>query len=120
MLIPDLYAKTLNGINNGKFSEECSKELQDVITACSNTGKNGEIILTIKVSPDGMGRYKFIPHVKTKKPTGPVYGTIFWGTPDGNLQRNDPAQAELELRDVNVKTEVREVEAPAPVVKSVG
>ena len=85
MLIPDLYAKTLNNITKGKFAEECSKKLQAVIDACRDTGKVGEITVTIKVSPDDIGRYKLIPKCATKEPTGPIYGTIMWGTPDGNL-----------------------------------
>lgn len=119
MLIPDLYAKTLNTITGGKFAEECSKKLQSVTEACRDTGKAGTITVEIKVQPDGMGRYKFIPQCKTKEPTGPIYGTILWGTPDGNLVRHDPDQQELELRDVSTAAEVRQVDAKPAPVKSV-
>lgn len=119
MLIPDLYAKTLNNITNGKFAEDCSKKLQGLIDACRDTGKAGKITVEIEIKPDDVGRYKFIPKCTTKEPTGPIYGTILWGTPDGNLQRYDPAQQELELRDVSVQPEVREVAAKPAPVKSV-
>lgn len=104
----DLFVHTLNQLEYGKAADLCSEELHAVIMACRDTAKPGEIILKIKVSPDAHGRYKLSHSVSTKKPAAPTYATILWGTPEGNLQRTDPAQGELEFKEVqNTPSEIR-------------
>jgi hypothetical protein len=96
----DLFAFTLAQLRSGKTQEELSEELNSLIQACRSTGKKGEITLTISVRPDrgDTGQYFLRPSVKVKAPAFEVGDTLFWGTPEGNLQRNDPSQSEMDLR----------------------
>jgi len=96
----DLFAFTLAQLRGGKTQEELSEELNQLIQDCRATGAKGEITLTICVRPDkgDTGQYFLRPSIKTKSPKFAVGDTLFWGTPEGNLQRHDPAQGELSLK----------------------
>lgn len=98
----DLYAFTLQQIRNGKTQEELSEKLNDLIQSCRDTQQKGSITLTIAVRPDkgDSGQYFLRPEIKVKKPEFATSDTIFWGTPEGNLQRTDPAQGTLDLKVV--------------------
>ncbi len=96
----DLFAFTLNQMRAGKTQEELSKELNQLVQDCRSTGKKGELTLTITVRPDkgDSGQYFLRPSIKVKTPQFEIGDTLFWGTPEGNLQRTDPAQGDLDLR----------------------
>jgi hypothetical protein len=98
----DLFSFTLNQLRNGKTQEQLSEKLNEVIQACRDTGQKGAVQLTIIVRPDkgDSGQYFLRPEIKTKKPEFAPSDTLFWGTPEGNLQRTDPAQGNLDLRSV--------------------
>lgn len=98
----DLFSFTLNQLRNGKTQEELSEKLNELIQSCRNTGQKGEIQLSITVRPDkgDSGQYFLRPTIKLKKPEFAISDTLFWGTPEGNLQRTDPAQGDLDLRIV--------------------
>jgi hypothetical protein len=98
----DLFNFMLAQMRAGKTQEELSRELNQLVQDCRSTGKKGELTLTITVRPDkgDTGQYFLRPSIKTKSPQFEVGDTLFWGTPDGNLQRTDPAQGELELRAI--------------------
>lgn len=103
---PDLFSFTLNQLRAGKTQEELSAKLNELVKACSETSSKGEITLTITVRPDkgDSGQYFLRPIIKLKKPEYAISDTLFWGTPDGNLQRHDPAQGDLDLRIVREPT----------------
>lgn len=102
----DLFSFTLNQLRNGKTQEQLSEKLNDVIQACRDTGQKGAVQLTIIIRPDkgDSGQYFLRPEIKVKKPEFAPSDTIFWGTPEGNLQRTDPAQGSLDLREVPRQT----------------
>lgn len=98
----DLYIHTVNQLRSGKTAAELSEKLNTVVRACRDTQKVGEITLRLKVKPDkgDTGQYFIEDTVTAKTPEFERGKTIMWGTPEGNLQRTDPNQGELELRTV--------------------
>ncbi len=100
---PDLFVHALNLIDSGLAAEEASEELNAVIKAVQDTNKPGELQLTIKVLPHGDGRYQLLHNLKTKLPPKQKYSTLVWGTPDGNLQKNDPNQGDFFIQDATPK-----------------
>lgn len=98
----DLFTFMLAQMRAGKTQEELSQQLNQLVQDCRMTGKKGELQLTITVRPDkgDTGQYFLRPSIKTKSPQFEVGDTLFWGTPDGNLQRTDPSQGQLELRSI--------------------
>jgi len=98
----DLFNFTLTQLRGGKTQEELSAKLNELVKDCRDTGKKGELTLTIAVRPDkgDTGQYFLKPSIKIKSPQFEIGDTLFWGTPEGNLQRTDPAQGDLDLRIV--------------------
>lgn len=118
---PDLFVFALTQIRNGKTQEELSEKLNELIQSCRETEQKGTITLTITVRPDkgDSGQYFLRPEIKLKKPQLAIGDTIFWGTPEGNLQRTDPAQGSLDLKIVHEKPAVTKlVDEPQPIVKT--
>lgn len=118
----DLFSYALNQMRNGKAQEEASEKLNELIHACRETGTKGKITLEIEVRPDkgDSGQYFLRPSIKIKKPLFAVSDTIFWGTPDGNLQRTDPAQGDLDLKIVETKpAPTKLVDEPQQTVKQI-
>lgn len=99
----DLAAYTLNQVRNGKLMEEASEKLNNLVAAIQDTNLKGELTLKINIRPDGRdtGRYFISGKVDTKTPVLKHSETLLFGTPDGNLTRIDPAQTQLDLRDVS-------------------
>lgn len=112
----DLFVFALQQLCGGRTQEELSKELNQLVLDCRSTGKAGELTLKINVRPDkgDNGQYFLKPEIKTKTPKFEVSESLFWATPDGNLQRQDPSQGELELRSVSTtQAAARFVDEPA-------
>ena len=118
----DLFSYALNQMRNGKAQEEASEKLNELINACRETGTKGKITLEIEVRPDkgDSGQYFLRPSIKLKKPLFAISDTIFWGTPEGNLQRTDPAQGDLDLRIIpEAQKHTKLVDEKPAVVKHV-
>lgn len=119
----DLFLETVRQLRAGRTQDELSQKLNQLTQDCRATGKQGSITLTIKVKPDkgDTGQYFLEDDIKTSEPKFDRGQTIFWGTPEGNLQRTDPNQGELPLRDVSAKAEApREVSQPNTPARTVG
>lgn len=118
----DLFLDTVRQLRNGKTQDELSEAINELVQACRDTGKAGELVLKIKINPDkgGNGQYFLSDEVNVKKPKYERSKTLMFGTPEGNLQRTDPNQHELPLRSVNADTAavktVTEQQQPAKVV----
>lgn len=118
----DLYTFIVGQIRGGKTQEELSEKLNKLVQDCRNTGKKGELTLTVQIRPDkgDSGQYFVTPSIKTKSPEFAPGETIFWGTPEGNLQRTDPAQHELPLKVVDEQPKApRFVDEPPQAIKTV-
>jgi len=105
------FSEFLETLDYGSISEEAMHELNELVHACTETGKGGELVLAIKIKPVGKaGQVELDSNLKVKKPK-PVRGkTLMFATPDNNLQREDPRQRTLDgVRSVS--EESRQVRA---------
>lgn len=98
MARPDLYVATINQLRYGAAAEELSEKLAECVDRASSTGKTAELTLVIKIKPQGAsGQYFLTDEIKQKLPSLPKEQSIFFGTPEGNLTREDPRQQKLPL-----------------------
>lgn len=111
----DLFAHVLREMRYGNLLNEASELLADAVQAARDTRKKATVTLTITVNPDkaDTGQYTLEDDLKSKLPKLPKGATIMFGTPEGNLQRNDPRQGSLNLRSVDDErpTELKQADA---------
>lgn len=84
----------------GRTHEDLTEALQALNAAVAETGKGGSITLTLKVAPHGDGAAMVTATVSSKLPKVQGGGAIFFLTPENNLERQDPRQADLPLRAI--------------------
>lgn len=87
---------TLAGIRRGRFLELCNQQLKEVVAAVAANNGKGEITITLSLSPNGEGQVVAKAKVKAKKPMPDVGDAIFYATDDGELERQDPKQRDME------------------------
>jgi len=114
----DLFNATVAQLRNGQTQIEASEMLNQLVQACRDTNKVGEITLKIKVRPDGAGQYFLEDQISTNAPKPERAKTLFFGTPDGNLQREDPNQRSLDLRNVSEDRTVKTINEQKPQPKA--
>lgn len=91
------FAEILEQIEFGNLSAEATNALNDLVHACTETGKAGSLTLTIKLKPIGTtGQVEIDADVKAKQPAPTRGKTLMFATADNNLQRDDPRQRTLE------------------------
>lgn len=119
MIREDLFNATVAQLRNGSTQIEASELLHELVEACRETNKVGEITLKIKVRPDGgTGQFFLEDQVTINAPKSERGKTLFFGTPEGNLQREDPRQKKLPLRDVEEALNVKPLEDDKPQTKA--
>jgi len=107
---PDLYSHTINTLQHGATAIELSEQLHECVQAAQKTGKKATLTVTLTIKPVGRdtGQYEFREDIKCKIPSLDRGMTLMFGTPDGNLTRNDPRQGELQLRSADEKKPITE------------
>lgn len=99
---------------NGATEEELAQKLNDLVAAVERTGKKGALVLTIEVAPvtkEMSGQVIVSDSVKLKIPEPKRSPTLYYSTPENNLTRKDPRQAELTLKAVEpVAPEMKAIE----------
>lgn len=123
MARPDLYVATINQLRYGAATEELSEKLAECVDRASSTGKTAELTLVIKIKPQGAsGQYFLTDEIKQKLPSLPKEQSIFFGTPEGNLTREDPRQQKLPLVAVASadSAPLKTVDQAADTLKRVG
>jgi len=98
---PDLWNSTVASLRQGITQEELSAKLAEAVCMARDTGKQAKVSLEITVKPIGDGQYELRDKVSAKIPEHQRGITLMFGTPDGNLMRDDPRQRSLELRAVD-------------------
>jgi hypothetical protein len=117
----------LADVRHGQVLDELKTALNNVVSGVKATGKKGRMTLEIEIAPASKGeKGDNIPtyitaRVSEKVPKPDVRPAIYFTTADNRLQRNNPAQKELELRTVEAPVvPVREVVPQAPVKVAAG
>jgi hypothetical protein len=100
------FAATLQEIAGGTFHTRVSEQLQDLVTAVTDTGKKGVLTITLTVAPIKPGNTtNLVVTGKTtvKAPEGDdaAPSAVFFHDKAGNLTRNDPNQPSLPLRGLD-------------------
>ena len=99
MARPDLFTHAVQLLRGGEAQLELSEQLSKLIETCAETGLLGQIVLTIKVKPNGRnGQYILTDSIAVKSPKFQRADTILFEDADGNLTREDPRQQKMELR----------------------
>lgn len=96
----DLFLYTVAQLRSGATQSELSEALNECVNRARETGSAATLTLTLKIDPDGDGTYRIADKFASKLPSMRRGSTIMYGTPDGNLMREDPRQAELDIRIV--------------------
>jgi hypothetical protein len=93
----------LREIRRGRAVDQATRLLSEVVLAVDETGKPGEVTITIKVKPakEGGSEKTLQAIVKAKVPNADIPEAVFFSDQSGDLHRADPAQSEMELRDVS-------------------
>jgi len=100
------FAATLQEIAAGAFHTRVSEQLQDLVTAVTDTGKKGSLTLTLTVAPIKPGNTTNLvvtgtTAVKAPKSDDDSPSSVFFHDNSGNLTRNDPNQLALPLRGLD-------------------
>lgn len=94
------FIDTLRQIQGGFLLEELAETQRELVQAIQHTNKRGTLTLTLTYTPEGQGQLSIEAAVKTKAPTLARGRSLFFVTPDANLDRNDPRQQSLDMRVV--------------------
>lgn len=107
------FADFLAEQRDGKAHAEITNLFNELIEAVQAHSKAGSLTLQIRVKPAGRGSEDTVfvsDEVSIKKPKGERPEAIFFVDDSHNLQRNNPRQERLPLREVpKPATELKEV-----------
>jgi hypothetical protein len=92
-----LITDILREYRNGRLADFASRQLNECVRAVDETGKPGEITITLKIKPEkGGGSQKTITAgIKTKLPQPDMPEAVFFSDKQGDLHRADPNQNEM-------------------------
>lgn len=108
------FTDTLNALRYGELSDELTQQLHDLTAQCVKTGKAGALTLTLSLKPGKAGQFEIVDDVKVKPPKADRGTSIMFVAEGGVLQREDPRQRKLDLREVDPETgEIRSFVADA-------
>lgn len=92
-----LITDVLRDIRKGRVVDDASDKLAEVVRAVLDTEKPGEVIIKLKITPQGKGDNALIvsSKVEAKIPQPDLPDAIFFADTDGDLLRDDPTQTRL-------------------------
>lgn len=104
------FAAFVQEQRNGGLHGELSDALAQLVLAVDEHRKAGSLVLTVKVSPNNDGMTVTVTDkIKLTVPEGDRGAAIFYVDADGNLNRRNPMQTELPLREVERSEIVRDI-----------
>lgn len=116
-----VFIDTLKDIRNGGAVNELDDELRTLVQKVRETGRKGELKLTIAIRPASKGNVDVLmidDKIEAKAPKPEKGASIVYANADGTLSRKDPRQPELtglrEVPTIRPATEAREVLPPPP------
>jgi hypothetical protein len=89
----------LESVDNGEPLRTAEEMLREIVAESHIRGGKGELSLTFKLETSisrGTPKTEVRIEVKGKAPKVPAGASTFFATADGGLQRDDPAQLELQ------------------------
>jgi hypothetical protein len=102
------FSSLLAEFRDGESLNELSEKLQMLVAAVRDTDKPGKLIYTLIVKPSGNAQV-VTDKIDLKAPEAPREAAIFFATDECTLQRDNPNQRQLALREVQKpEPEIRE------------
>lgn len=92
------FSDWLRDQRGGATAEELATKMNELVAAVERQGKGGSLTLTIEIKPiskEMSGQLLVSDTIKVKLPEPKRGATLFFSTPENNLSRRDPRQAEL-------------------------
>lgn len=89
------FTDVLRDMRFGETLDELGEEFNKLVQAVENTGRAGEMTFSIKLKPSTAGAIELTDAIKVKLPPPQKGTSLFFATPEGNLVRNDPRQADI-------------------------
>jgi hypothetical protein len=104
---------TLGQLRYGELRMELTDAIKEMVLAVDNAKKPGKITLTLAFKPGKGGQIEITDDLKAVQPKPEKGSSLFFPTPEGNLERNDPRQPSFEgVRSIEEEVLSRR-EAPA-------
>lgn len=100
------FDHALRELRNGNTLHDLSDALTGLVQMVRDTGKAGQLTLTIRVRPATKNDASTVlieDDVMVKPPKRDRSATIMFTSEDGGLSRKDPRQIELKLQDASAK-----------------
>jgi hypothetical protein len=97
----NLYSSTVSQIGHGDLIGQASYSLEELVKAVKETGKSGEMTVTLKIKPRGRdaGQVEVTGTVKVSSPINDIAPSMFFATDNGELLRDNPAQRQFPFGD---------------------
>lgn len=105
------FTDTIVALRFGTLNDDLTTRLHELTQKCVETGRAGVLTLTLQLKPGKGGQIEVFDDVKVKLPKEERGSSIMFATPEGNLQREDPRQMQIDgLRTLDKDTgELRRV-----------
>lgn len=85
----------------GTTHEEISDAIREVVAAVSDERKAGKVTITVSIKPLGkQDGLDIAIECKAQPPKQTPGSAVFFATVDNDLQRQDPRQTTMELREI--------------------
>lgn len=112
-------SETLRLFQGGDFNLKCGELFASVLRGVEDTGKAGKLTITLDVRQQN-GAVSVLAKVTDKTPEVLPDADLYWTTPDGNLTLRNPAQRDLDLKQVDQGTgEIRSVSSPPQAIQQI-
>ena len=90
---------TLHAIGRGTYLDDAAEQLAALVQAVEDTGNAGKLLLEISIKKASRGGAMVVAgKITCKMPGDEPMEALLWATPEGNLLREDPTQAKLDLK----------------------
>lgn len=96
------FATFLAEFGHGAPNKQASDKLQEIVHACTLTGRKGKLVLTIEVGAAG-GIAELRAKISVTKPEAALPGGTYFATETGALVSEDPRQLKLPSKVLDVQ-----------------
>jgi len=103
------FTDLLGEIEDGALLHDLTEQVYNLIAAVMDTRKPGKIKLVLDIAPTGKGTVNIDAKYDVSEPEHDRPTTTFFVGKDLSLQRNDPNQPRLPLREVTDERDTQEV-----------